>query len=136
MRRRAFISLFLLAVMVLWVGVLLVGSKDKGEFRFEHYESYWGFGDADEIGAESGFLQVFPTGTPLKSIVSFFQTIGGQCFELPIDWPEQLTCTYSHRKYWYLPYSALLSTWSVVIWFEGESRISRRIKIVAGTEGP
>lgn len=102
--------------------------------RFEKYEGVLGFGSPDSTRAKRDFLEAFPIGMPIDRIEAFFQKIGGRCFSLRE--PGKLYCGYSHPKFWLFPFWPVASTWLVSIWFKGEPRISTRIEVAGGAEGP
>jgi hypothetical protein len=128
-----------------WVGgivvLLLAGiyfmqpSKESLPLRFENYEGFLGLGVPDEAAALRDFQQLFPAGTKLDEIEAYFQKIGGDCLELPLDRPYTLWCGYEHPRYW-LPFIPMANTWAVGIKYEGDPRVSTEIKVTAGIDGP
>ena len=103
------------------------------EFRFEDFESF--LRSPDEVGATKAFLKSYPVGTPLEKLKDYFSRIGGKCYTLPRDLPNQLICNYSHPKFAFLPFLPIASTWSTVIWFNEQDKISEKVVITAGSEG-
>jgi hypothetical protein len=79
------------------VGCTRLADDAQPAFRFENYEATLGFGASDDVAAMRDFLLVFPIGTPLEKIDTFFNRIGGRCFELPRDKPGRLICGYASK---------------------------------------
>lgn len=136
-RRRIIVLSTLVLLPIAWLVFAWIGRGDSGPIQFRRYEGKIGMIDADVRGVEQAFLRVFPVGTRTAAIQEYFEGIGGRCFELPLDRPGQLICTYVYPECWYLPLALhpLLSAWAVNVWFEGDPRVSTRLRITAGTDG-
>jgi hypothetical protein len=124
-----------LALLALGVHLAIRTDEKETSFRFRQYEPFLGIGRYDEIEARTAFLKTFPPGTPIDAFEAFFRSISGRCFTLSRDAPGELTCIYGHRKYPFLPFWPVATTWMVVVSYDAAARIARTVEISVGTEG-
>jgi len=106
-----------------------------GPFRFENFEGFLGLGPADEFAATKTFLEKFPIGTPLSEIEAFFTQIGGECVQMPLDYPGRIVCIYGHSIVPWIPLPVGF-LWSVDVLYGDDGNTLSAVELSGGLDGP
>lgn len=123
-----------LALASSWLSIYEFIQRKLSEdmFHLEAYETFLGLGSVDMATAERNFVQQFPIGTPLKKYRDFFEKNGGDCSEIR-ERPGKYYCSYNHA----LPLVVfVVRYWFVIIEYDEQSRVSTKVSLVTGLEGP
>ena len=96
-------------------------------FRFQNYEQEGG-AKADTARATEDFSKAFPRGTPLSNYDSYFRSIGGECWVVGREHPNNMLCDYDHGL-------MVASSWHCVITFDPVTKRSVSNGLTFGLTG-